>query len=232
MTRERAEKSIRLSASSLGLYLECPRCFWLEQVARIHRPSGPFPSLPGGMDNVIKKYFDRYRSDAASGLPPEIMGRVPGKLLQDAELLRKWRNWRTGLVYDDPKNNAILIGALDDCLVDEDGAYIPLDYKTRGYPLKEDSTSYYQHQLDAYTFLLSENGYKTNGTAYLVYYHPLEASEGGMVRFEVTVKMVKTDKDRAKKLFNDAVSVLRSDIPPRHSACEFCSFGEHQHEII
>lgn len=224
-----SEKHFRLSASSIGLYLECPRCFWLGQVAGIHRPSGPFPSLPGGMDNVIKKYFDRYRN-SRTGLPPEIEGRVGGKLLGDMELLRKWRNWRTGLVYDDSELNATLMGALDDCLIDEDGSHIPLDYKTRGYPLKEDSTSYYQHQLDIYTFLLSENGYKTNGTAYLVYYHPLEAKEDGLVKFEITVKKMETDKDRAKSMFEEAVKTLQGEAPKRHSSCGFCSFGEHQHE--
>jgi len=41
---------IRLSPSTLNVFLECKKCFWLAQVKDIHRPRGIFPSLPGGMD--------------------------------------------------------------------------------------------------------------------------------------------------------------------------------------
>ena len=51
-------RNIRLSPSTLNLFLECPRCFWLHINKRIQRPRGIFPSLPGGMDLVIKDYFD------------------------------------------------------------------------------------------------------------------------------------------------------------------------------
>ena len=49
----------------------------------IHRPRGVFPSLPGGMDNLIKKYFDTYRLQ--NKLPPEIDGKVEGVLMADLE---------------------------------------------------------------------------------------------------------------------------------------------------
>src|SRR3989344_3429829 len=65
---------IRLSPSALNIYLECQKCFWLEYKAGIHRPRGPFPSLPGGMDILIKKYFDSYR--AVGKLPPEIVNQL------------------------------------------------------------------------------------------------------------------------------------------------------------
>ena len=72
---------LRLSPSALNLFLECPKCFWLEYGAGIHRPRGPFPSLPGGMDIIIKKYFDSYR--AVGKVPPEIVNQVEGDLFAD-----------------------------------------------------------------------------------------------------------------------------------------------------
>jgi len=54
--------TIKLSPSKLNLFLECSLCFWLNEQG-IHRPSGPFPSLPGGMDRKLKIYFDRYRTE-------------------------------------------------------------------------------------------------------------------------------------------------------------------------
>ena len=155
---------LKISRANLQLMKECPRCFWLQMNERVQRPRGIFPSLPGGMDLVIKGYFNGYRGS----LPPELEGKVEGVLVDDMKLLNSWRNWRTGLEYVDRERDAILSGALDDCLVKEEKTgpisqktYIPLDYKTRGFPPQKGASElYYEHQLDAYTFLLDENGYR------------------------------------------------------------------------
>lgn len=137
------------------------------------------------MDQVIKAYFDLYRRQ--NRLPPEMEGKLPGRLLPDQELLNRWRRWTGpssavggkttgGLWYRNKNLGADLVGLLDDCLVDSASGgeiYIPLDYKTRGYPPKENTSGYYQTQLDLYTLLLAENGHKTDKIAYLVYYWPL-----------------------------------------------------------
>ena len=215
-------KPITLSYSSLSLFQECPRCFWLEKIRRISRPETIFPSLPGGMDGVIKKYFDRFRTTGQ--LPPELKGRVKGRLFPDQQLLDGWRDWRRGLRLTDKETGATLMGALDDCL-EHDGCYMPLDYKTRGYPAKENTSSYYQDQLNIYTLLLQENGYQPNKLAYLVFYHPLEQGDGGRITFHMHPVSMKTDPDRALSLFRSAVSLLRSNTcPPASRECGFCAW--------
>ena len=216
---------IRLSPSTLSLYKECPRCFWMQLNKKVQRPRGIFPSLPGGMDIVIKKYFNKYRGS----LPPELDGKIDGVLMEDLPLLNKWRNWRTGLGYHDKERDAVLFGALDDCLTLDKKAgpknhtfYIPLDYKTRGFPPQEGASEiYYQHQLDAYTLMLAENGYKVGNYAYLVYYFPKEVGKNGVVQFEVKPVKINTDIERARKIFQDAIDLLRSKLPKEHSTCEF-----------
>jgi len=223
---------LRLSPSSLNLFLECQRCFWLQIREGLKRPSGPFPSLPGGMDAVIKAYFDTYRKIDA--LPPEIKGKVEGELVRDQRLLDRWRNWRTGLSFQD--TDAILFGALDDCLVlktDEGDFYSPLDYKTRGWPRKDDSTSYYQYQMDAYTFLLEKNGFPARKKAFVVFFHPVAMREGGVTQFEISPVEIETDPERAYKEFRAAVALLQNPKPPaKHSDCQFCGYGEHVHEYM
>ena len=212
---------MRLSPTTgLSLFRECPRCFWLHYNEKVHRPRGIFPSLPGGMDLVIKSYFDKYRGK----LPPEIEGKVDGVLLPDVVLMDKWRNWRTGLEYVDNDINAVLFGALDECLIDG-GKYIPLDYKTRGSaPRAGDSERYYQLQLDTYSLLLAKNGYTPKDYAYLVYYYPKEVGRDGVVKFAVEPVMVSTSVERALKTFHDAVKLLRGPMPKHHSNCEYCSW--------
>jgi hypothetical protein len=219
-----AEKLYRLAPTTgLNLFLECPRCFWLRYNENVHRPDTIFPSLPGGMDRIIKEYFDTFRKSGK--LPPEIEGKVEGKLMADQTLLDVWRDWRKGLPpYLDEKLGASLTGAIDDCLVD-DGYYIPLDYKTRGSAPKEGSSEeYYQTQLATYVFLLQKGGYKTREYAYLIYYFPDKISESHLVRFSVEVVKLETDSQRVYRIFSDAVNCLKGPIPKSHTECGFCAW--------
>jgi len=180
------------------------------------------------MDEVIKKYFDRYRRRGE--LPPELRGKIPGNLAVDQQLLDKWRDWRAGIRWRDKNSGAELMGALDDCLL-IDSAYAPLDYKTRGYPVKEDSASYYQNQLDTYTLLLRENGYPHAPCGYFVFFHPFECTEVGSVRFQITPQRVATDPDRASRIFLDAVRTLQSPmLPSVNNTCGFCQWLEEARE--
>jgi len=212
----------KLSPSTLNLFIECPRCFWLHINKGIKRPRGIFPSLPGGMDTAIKKYFDKYRVKGL--LPPEIDGRVDGKLFDDIKILEKWRDWRsTDLCYEDKTLNASLSGALDDCIVDN-GYYVPLDYKTRGYELKADPRTYYQNQLDCYCLILESKGYKTKGISYLIYYYPKEVREEGIVEFFVEPIMIETNIETARETFEKAVKVLNGSLSDSSSECEYCNW--------
>lgn len=211
----------KLSPTALNLFRDCPRCFWLQVNKNIRRPRGIFPSLPGGMDRVIKEYFDKYR--LKNELPPEIGGSVRGKLFPDIEVLKKWRSWKnTGLRYEDTSLNASLSGALDDCMI-ENNYYMPLDYKTRGSTLVDDPRKYYQTQLDCYALILDASGFKSNGISYLVYYWPLEVQEKGIVKFHVETIEVQVNIEAAKEVFNNAVTLLSSAIPGPSSNCEYCN---------
>jgi len=212
---------IKLSPSKLNLFLECPLCFWLESKG-VHRPSGPFPSLPSGMDLAIKKYFDNYREKEQ--LPPELKGKVQGKLFDNMNLLKVWRNNRKGLSWTDESGD-VLFGAIDDCLI-HNGNYIIVDFKTRGFELKEDSAGFFQNQLDCYALLLEKNGLKHPGFAYLIYYIPKEVKENGEVKFDVQVKKMKVDSSRALNTFRAAVNLLKEKKPEKHSECDFCSWAD------
>ena len=223
-------KHIRLSPTTgLNLFRECPYCFWLHYNEKIHRPRGIFPSLPGGMDLVIKDYMDEFRKQGT--MPPELDGKVIGELMPDLKLMDKWRNWRTGMEYEDKELNAVLFGALDDCLL-SGKKYIVLDYKTRGSaPISGDSEKYYQTQLDTYSLLLTANGYESANFGYLLYYYPKTVKQNGRVLFNTAVVKVPTDLKRAKKTFEDAVNLLHGPIPKKHSICEYCSWNQSRNEF-
>jgi len=219
-------RAVTLSPSALSLFKDCPRCFWLEKVKQIKRPRGIFPSLPGGMDRVIKTYFDTFR--AKGTLPPELcIDAFKGiQLYADQSRLEGWREWRTGLKYQDPEDGAVLSGMLDDLLVN-DGLYVPFDYKTKGSPTnEEDATKYYQTQLDCYALMLEGNGLKTAGYGFLLYYSPKSVAERGQVHFEIQPIRIETDTQRAKDLFRKALAGLTGPAPMASGKCEYCGWLE------
>ena len=52
---------MQLSASSLSVFKDCKRCFYLDKKMKAPRPRGIFSSLPGGIDGLLKKRLDEYR---------------------------------------------------------------------------------------------------------------------------------------------------------------------------
>ena len=218
-----------LSASSLSLFNECPRCFYLQVKEKIRRPQGiPMP-LYMKMDSLVKDYFDGFRSK--SGLPPQLEGLVEGRLLNNQELLNKWRNWRSGLTFIDKKAGAKLVSALDDCLISEDNRFLPLDYKSKG-DIRDDSHIFHQKQLDIYTWLLEENGYPTKDVGYLVFFAPLKIQNNNLIKFNIVPKRIETSKDNAKNLFYKAVNLLSGPIPEKHENCDYCRWAGDIHDLI
>ena len=214
----------KLSPSTLNLLKECPRCFWLQFNKGIKRPEGIFPSLPSGMDRILKIHFDRFMERGV--LPPELCDNKECKdlkLFDDKELLEIWRNNRKGIQWKDGEN--ILKGAVDNILKKGD-KLIVLDYKTRGFPLKEDTAEHYQDQLDIYNFLLRKNNFKTEDYAYLLFYHPKEVDEGGNIIFNTDLVKMKIDVKNAEKIWKKALETLEGEMPKPSEECEFCKWVE------
>ena len=213
----------KFSPSSLNLLKNCPRCFWLHFNEGVRRPRGIFPSLPSGMDRILKEHFDSFRDDGH--LPPELSG-LKGftKLFEDSELLDEWRNNFRGIQWEDKEGNR-LRGAVDNILQKGD-KLIVLDYKTRGYPLKEDTAAYSQDQLDLYNFLLRKNGYETANYAFLLFYHPDKVSENGDIAFHADLVKMKVSVKNAENILKEALAVLGGKIPKNSEDCEYCKWAE------
>ena len=214
---------IVLSPSTISLFMDCPRCFWRHINLGIRRPSGAFPSLPSGMDRVLKEHFDRHRLERK--MPPELAG-FGGRLFDDEQRLNEWRSNRKGLRYKDLASGVTLMGALDDLFVTREGLYAPLDFKTRGYPRKPDTHEHYQHQMDLYSFLLEKNGLSPAGYAILIFYHPLRVNERHNVEFHPDAIKVAVDRVRGERLFRNAIECLMLEEEPEQSeGCEWCGLA-------
>jgi len=170
------------------------------------------------MDKILKVHFDSFMRRGL--LPPELQKLKGVKLFDDEELLKVWRSNFKGIQWKDRKGN-LFRGAVDNILK-KGKKLIVLDYKTRGYPLKEDTHEHYKDQMDIYNFLLRKNGYQTEEYTYLIFYHPREVFENGDVCFNTDIIKIPVNINNAQKIFRKAVKCLAGEMPEPSEKCGFC----------
>lgn len=214
--------SYKLSPSSLSLLKDCPRCFWLQMNKGLRRPDSIFPSLPSGMDAILKKYFDSYME---KGKVPSELKELKGVSLFSEEILKQWRNNLKGIQWTDAKGN-LFRGAVDNLLV-KGKKLIVLDYKTRGFPLKEDTHEHYKDQMDIYNLLLRKNGRETEDYSYLLFYHPKNVTQKGVV-FNTDLIKVDVDIKNAENIFSKAIECLEGKEPKASEECGYCRYVEER----
>ena len=210
----------KLSPSSLSLLKDCPRCFWLKFNKNIKRPDSIFPSLPSGMDKILKIHFDNFMEK--NQLPPELCKTECEslKLFDNKELLDVWRNNFKGIQWKDKEEN-LFRGAVDNILK-KGNKLIVLDYKTRGYPLKEDTHEHYQDQMDIYNLLLRKNNHQTEDYAYLLFYHPDKVNKKGDIIFNTDLIKMKISVKNAENIFKKAIKTLKGNMPKASEDCGYC----------
>jgi hypothetical protein len=224
-------KTIKISRSGLKLFLDCPRCFWLDVNHKIKRPPS-FPyTLASAVDFLVKQEFDKYREKGT--LPPIFEKNKIKAELYAGEDLQKWRHNFTGIQYYDESLNATLYGAVDDILEFPDNSLAVVDYKSTGSTeirIYDD----YQKQMDVYTWLLQRNGFKTSDNAYFVYYI-VDKTGGGFANalpFNEELREVGVRPEWVSDAFEKAITTARQKTVPKHALeCVHCKYvaaaGEH-----
>jgi len=202
-----------LSASKLNLLQDCPRCFWLSMKKNVKRPSGPMSSIPIKMDSIIKNYFNKYRM--INELPPILNGQLKGRLAVNMPRTLQCK----------VENGIILWGRPDDYLELEDYNIVILDHKTASKAPAVVHSSY-QLQMNVYSFMLKEMGFKTTNKAFLVYYHPDDCDLHNGMTIHCAVREVLTDINPVKDLLNYANDILNGPKPDSGIHCEFCKWAQ------
>lgn len=220
---------IKLSPTSLNLFLECPRCFWLRFNKQIYRPPTPSSTLPSGMDYTLKNHYDHWRT---KGLPPELKGQIAGQLIQDQNKISEMRKKSFGFQLNP---EVWFGGALDEAIEFTDGSIVPLDNKTKGFPPKE---SHWTHkiQMSGYALILKEKRFKTKNLAYLVhwFFDHKNMDHKDPLKFNVALEEVETDPEEIRKNILEAVECLKNSIPSSgqrsglnsDQPCPFCQYRE------
>jgi len=221
-----------LSRSQLEVFVRCPRCFWLMKRHGVRPPESYPYTLNNALDGLVKREFDGYR--AKGELPPILKeANLQARLFLDTDQLRRWRSNQAGLRWKDGLTGYLLTGALDDLLEFPDGRLAVLDFKASG---KEDPCVYpdYQLQLDVYTFLLQQMGYRTAPFGYIAFFVVVkDAGFLGRLPFKGLLRQVDVQPDRVSKIFKEAVILAESkQAPDAGPECDLCRWFDEARDIL
>ena len=219
----------KLSRSKLELFLQCPRCFYLDRRRGIGQPSGPPFTLNVAVDALMKREFDIHR---ARGEPHELMREfgvdaVPFHHPQ----LDQWRENFTGIQFHHVPSNFLFTGAVDDVWQSPDGQLHIVDYKAtssqKDITLDDEWKGGYKRQMEMYQWLFRRNGFRVSDLGYFVYVNGDASKEhfGGRLEFQMKILPYTGDDSWVEEALLEAHACLCRDIPPAPAAaCEWCLY--------
>lgn len=227
----------RLSRSKIDLFINCPRCFYLDRKLGVGQPPGyPF-SLNSAVDKLLKKEFDIHR---ANGTPHPLMKAYKIDAVPLAhENIDQWRDsLRAGITFQIEGTNVIVTGGVDDVWVRPNGEYIIVDYKSTSKDaevnLDADWQIGYKRQMEMYQWLFRKNGYPVSSTGYFVYCNGDTDKEAFDGKLEFAIKIIPYvgDDSWVVGTIQDAIECLKSDtIPPSGPECDFCRYREAARQV-
>ncbi len=231
-----SREPFRLSRSKIDLFLECPRCFYLDRRLGIARPPGyPF-SLNSAVDKLLKKEFDSHRAEGSSHPLMEEYG-IDAVPFQH-ENMEEWRDNRKGVRYLHRKANLLLTGAVDDIWVNPKGELLVIEYKATSkngeVSLDADWQISYKRQVEFYQWLLRRNGFQVSDDSYFVYCNgntDLEAFDK-KIEFDIKVIPYKGSDNWVEDAVLEAKECLMGDeIPKASEDCDFCAYRKETSNV-
>lgn len=223
----------KLSRSKIDYFIECPRCFWVDNVLGTKRPGFPSFNLNIAVDELFKKEFDHYR-EAKEPHPIMTEYDVEAVPFQHAEL-ETWRDPFVGIMHTHEPTGLVVSGGVDDIWVNPNDELIIVDYKATSKDARIEKLGdspweqQYTRQLGVYRWLLEQNGFKVQELGYLVYANADKNKDAfeDHLEFETTLVPVKTTTDWIEPTLTDIKACLdQKDIPASGDNCEYCPYRE------
>lgn len=221
----------RLSRSKIELFMNCPRCFYLDRRLGVGQPpSFPF-SLNSAVDKLLKKEFDLYRNKQQ---PHPLMTAHGIKAVPFLhEKMDHWRDaLRGGIEYLHPRTNLFITGGVDDVWAGPDGKLYIVDYKSTS---KEDEVNLdadwqiaYKRQMEIYQWLFRKNNFDVSSTGYFVYCNGDAGKDSFNARLEFDIKIIPYEGDDSwiDQVIIDLHKCLINPKAPAHGKdCDYCLYS-------
>lgn len=229
-----SKEPFTISRSGIDLYLQCPRCFYLDKKFGIGRPPGYPLSLNVAVDALLKKEFDGYRARGKQHPLMKAYGIDAVPYVHDE--LEEWRDSRTrGIKYFYEPTNMIIRGGVDDVWVNPQGELYIVDYKATSKAgevnLDAEWQISYKRQMEVYQWLFRKNGFKVSKTGYFVYCNGDTDKEAFDAKLEFSVKVIPYEGDDSwieKTLVDIHKCLLSENFPASGKDCDFCDYFDER----
>lgn len=228
--RPASREPFRVSRSKIELYLNCPRCFYLDRKLGVAQPPGyPF-SLNTAVDTLLKKEFDIHRVRGTTHPLMHTYGidAVPYQHPQ----LPAWRDaLRAGIQYLHPPTNLLITGGIDDVWINPAGELLIVDYKATA---KDGEVNLdapwqigYKRQMEMYQWLFRRNNFRVSRTGYFVYCNgdTDKAAFDGTLEFDVRILPYAGDDGWVEETVGAIHRCLNDTaLPQAAPACDYCAY--------
>lgn len=223
-----AQLPFKLSRSKLELFINCPRCFYMDRRLGVGQPPGfPF-NLNSAVDLLLKKEFDVHRAKNQKHPLCDQYGidAVP----YAHPKLEEWRENFKGIQCLHRETNLIISGAVDDIWVNPAGELIIVDYKATSKDgevnLDAKWQDGYKHQMEIYQWLFRQNGFPVSSTGYFVYCNGKRDAEAfdGKLEFDVKVIPYVGDDNWVDGVVWKAKACLDGELPRFSPGCDYCTY--------
>ena len=225
----KSKEVFKVSRSKIDLFIECPRCFYLDRRLGVSRPQGfPF-NLNSAVDTLLKKEFDIHRNQKTPHPLMDSYG-IDAVPFQH-EKMDIWRENFTGVETFYEPTNFVVFGAVDDIWQKPDGELLVVDYKATSkdaeVTLDAEWQDGYKRQMEVYQWLLRQNEFKVSDTGYFVYANGKRDREAFDGKLEFDVKIISyTGQDSwiEETLKKMKKCLDAEEIPKSSSECEYCTY--------
>jgi len=223
----------RLSRSKIDFFIECPRCFYLDNKLGTKRPGMPSFNLNIAVDTLFKKEFDHFR-ERKEKHPIMEKYNVDALPYQHKDL-DIWRDNFAGLECRHEATGLVVSGAVDDVWVNDAGELIVVDYKATSkegtIETLADSSweDQYKRQIGVYQWLLIQNGFEVSKTGYFVYANASSdtVAFNDTLEFETTLVPCEGETEWIEQTLLDIKKTLDSEeLPKIGEWCEYCPYRE------
>lgn len=231
-------KNWKLSRSKIDLFLECPRCFYLDNKLGVKRvPGFPF-SINSAVDYLLKQEFDAHRVRGEQHPLQKEYGIDAMPVAHDE--LDEWRYNFGGVKCVHPPTELVVSGAIDDLWINSQGEYIVVDYKATAKDeavteLDKEWQDGYKRQMEVYQWLLRQNGLPVSHTGYFVYCTGKmdRTAFDKRIEFDVNLIPYTGDDSWVEGTLHEIKECLESStIPETGESCDWCRYVEARNNLI
>jgi hypothetical protein len=230
----KSKEPTRISRSKIDLFLECPKCFYLDRKLGIARTGMPAFSLNSAVDALFKKEFDLLRK---KGQAHELMEKYKIDAIPfDHKDLPIWRDdhYRyIGACVLHQKTNLEICGIIDDVWINKNNELHIVDYKststTKEISLEDEYKQGYKKQMEIYQWIFRKMGFDVNNTGYFIFANATRNKPkfDGILSFELSIIPYTGDASWMEPTILKIKKCLDSnEIPEASESCEYCGYRE------